>query len=303
MSIKIMRSTEAKVTNMVVTIMGLAGLGKTSLGLTAKDVILFDFEDGVKRARKLDDAAIVQCNKWQDISTLTEVDLKDYSTIVIDTGGKMLQCLSEFIIESDFKNKNRATGNLSQQGFGALGVAFSSFIFKLKSYRKDIVILCHTLEKEIKEVLTIRLDVVGGSKEEIMRQSDLIGRISLVGKNRVLSFSQEEGGIAKNCRLDDVIINVNNHTELADIIVQARINFNAKSEAEIKREDEIKAGLDYVDGCIDATSCNDALEIFKKSDITIKKSLMDKAKSLNLVFDKETKQFVDNAPALISDVV
>lgn len=82
--------------NVKMMIYGQAGMGKTTLALSAPKPLLLDFDNGVKRVNNahLDDSiGIVQVNNWQEILTLTTTErasLAEFDTIVVDTIGKMM---------------------------------------------------------------------------------------------------------------------------------------------------------------------------------------------------------------------
>ena len=77
-------------------IYGQAGMGKTTLALSAPAPLLIDFDGGVKRVNMnhLQGVDIVQVNTWAEVNQLFGEDLSPYQTIVIDTIGKMM----DFII-------------------------------------------------------------------------------------------------------------------------------------------------------------------------------------------------------------
>lgn len=75
---------------------GQAGMGKTTVALSAPKPLLLDFDNGVKRVNMahLDGIDTVQITSWNDVQQVLQEDLSGYQTIVIDTIGKMM----DFII-------------------------------------------------------------------------------------------------------------------------------------------------------------------------------------------------------------
>ena len=75
---------------------GQAGMGKTTVSLSAPKPLLLDFDNGVKRVNMahLDGIDTVQITSWNDVQQVLQEDLSGYQTIVIDTIGKMM----DFII-------------------------------------------------------------------------------------------------------------------------------------------------------------------------------------------------------------
>ncbi len=76
-------------------IYGQAGMGKTTVALSAPKPLLLDFDNGVKRVNlaHLENVDIVQVDNWKEIQQLLQQDQADitpYQTIVVDTIGKMM---------------------------------------------------------------------------------------------------------------------------------------------------------------------------------------------------------------------
>ena len=71
-------------------IYGQAGMGKTTVALSAPKPLLLDFDNGVKRVNlaHLENVDIVQVENWKEIQQLLQQDQGDlapYQTIVVDT--------------------------------------------------------------------------------------------------------------------------------------------------------------------------------------------------------------------------
>lgn len=167
------------------TIYSQPGLGKTSLAFTASKPLLLDFDGGAYRA--VDRKDTVQIRDWKDVADITEADLAPYDTLILDTVGKALDSLSIDIIRSN--PRLGYAGALNQQGWGQLGTRFGAFLRKVKSFRKDIVLVSHMDEKADGDVIKERLKISGGSKDLVLTDSDMIARISIFNKERRLIFS------------------------------------------------------------------------------------------------------------------
>ena len=76
-------------------IYGQAGTGKTTLALSAPKPLLFDFDGGIHRVNSAHRVDAVQIKKYQDFIDVLAEDLSAYNTLVIDTGGKMLDYMGE----------------------------------------------------------------------------------------------------------------------------------------------------------------------------------------------------------------
>jgi hypothetical protein len=68
----------------------------------------------------------------------------------------------------------------------------------LNSYGKDVILIAHMSEQRSGDELIERLDVQGGSKEEIYKSADAMGRLHIRDGRRVLNFSPTDVAFGKN---------------------------------------------------------------------------------------------------------
>src|SRR5690242_2633620 len=116
---KIKKPFELKLQPLVkVLIYGQPGIGKSTIALSAPYPLLLDFDNGVHRVNNLHQTDTVPIEKWEDVLDVLEEDLSPYKTLIIDTAGKMLDYVSDYMIRQNPKYK-RGDGQLTQQGFGA----------------------------------------------------------------------------------------------------------------------------------------------------------------------------------------
>ena len=92
-------SEPVNVTRLVIMLYGQPGVGKTTLGYTADSPLLLDFDDGTHRAAIRGDRVTV--TDWEKVANITAEDLKDNNTVIVDTFGKALSCLSKKIGDED----------------------------------------------------------------------------------------------------------------------------------------------------------------------------------------------------------
>ena len=181
-----------------VIIAGVPGIGKTTLALSAPKPLLIDLDKGVSRveARYRKDTAIV--NSFDELKDdLTGANLSDYETIVIDTGGKLLEMLKPVVIAKDPKN-GKKDGNLSLQGYGAVKRKFASFINFVKGLDKHLVIIFHATEVSLdNDVTGLRIRIEGSSRDDVWDDIDIGGFVEMNGKKRTIGFSNCDRYYAK----------------------------------------------------------------------------------------------------------
>ena len=103
-----------------VLIAGYPGIGKTTLGLSAPKPLLIDVDFGINRTMASVRKDYIQPESYEELLNDLKGDLSDYETIVIDTGGKLLDLMKAYVIKNDIKNAKK-DGTLSLQGYGAVG--------------------------------------------------------------------------------------------------------------------------------------------------------------------------------------
>lgn len=195
MALKITRASDPIHVNRInVCIYGQPGAGKTSLAFTASRPLLLDFDQGAHRAAGRKDT--VQVKQWNDVANIGENDLADFDTIIVDTAGRALDCLATDIMRRN--PKAGRGGALTLQGYGTLKAEFVAFLKLLNGFGKDVVLIAHMDEQRNGDDIIERLDVQGGSKGEIYKAADAMGRVFVKGGQRQLDFSPREGSFGKN---------------------------------------------------------------------------------------------------------
>jgi hypothetical protein len=196
MALRITRATDPiTVERLVQCIYAPPGIGKTSIAFTSHKPLLLDFDGGVHRAVfRLD---TVKVEAWDDVAEISEDDLRSYRTLIFDTAGRALDVLSMDIIKKNPK-MGRSGGALTLQGFGELKARFIGFTRMIRSFGLDIVLLAHSDEQKNGDDLIERIDVQGGSKNEIYKVADMMGRLYIRNGKRYLNFNPSETAYGKN---------------------------------------------------------------------------------------------------------
>ena len=195
MPLKITRAIDPiTVDHVVVCLYAVPGIGKTSTGYTASKPLLLDFDHGAYRSKNRRDTVLV--DNWASVQDITAADLDAFDTVVVDTAGRALDALSTKIIADD--PKMGRGGALTLQGYGRLKSDFIAWTKMLRSMGKDVVLLCHSDEQKSGDDLIERLDMQGGSKNEVYKSSDVMGRLYLHRGKRTLNFSPTDTSFGKN---------------------------------------------------------------------------------------------------------
>ncbi|HDS1087113.1 TPA: ATP-binding protein [Stenotrophomonas maltophilia] len=291
MALRIIRSTDPiTVTRLNVCIYAAPGLGKTSISFTADKPLLLDFDRGAHRSANRKDT--VQVERWEDVAHITADDLADFNTVVVDTAGRALDTLTPDIIRRN--PKMGRGGSLTLQGFGQLKSEFVAWLKHLNSLGKDVVLIAHMDEQRNGDEIIERLDVQGGSKGEIYKAADAMGRLSIRDGKRMLNFSPTDASFGKNPgQLEPLEVP---HPErdpqfLARVIQQIKDRLNAMTEEQREAQAVLEKWRDRTSAAEDVTAINALLPEAKGGSQAMKVLLNDRAAALGLTFDTKAGQY------------
>lgn len=294
--LKITKASEAiEVKTVTVTLYAVPGIGKTSTAFTADKPLLLDFDRGSYRSANRGD--VVQIADWTEVATITADDLKPYKTIVLDTVGRALDCLAAHIIKTNPKAATRA-GALSLQGYGELKSTFVAWTKLVRSFGLDVVLLSHSDEQKDGDDVKERLDIQGGSKNEIYKASDAMGRIYMRNGKRLLNFSPTDTAFGKNpgnLPPLDVPDFATTSNFLAEVISQTKASLNRMSADQTKASTALADWKIAIDEASSAEEFTNMVETVKGADPAIrdnvKRLLVKTAKAKGFAFSKEAGEF------------
>lgn len=276
---------------------GAPGLGKTSMAFTASSPILLDFDGGSHRAKNRKD--VVRIKAWEDVTKITQEDLEPYRTVVVDTAGRALDKLTTDIIAVN--PKMGRGGALTLQGYGELKSKFAAWLNLLNSFGKDVVLIAHMDEQRSGDDVVERLDVQGGSKGEIYKSVDAMGRIYVRGKERVLDFSPRENSFGKNpCSLEVMVFpDPSQEPEfLSKIMGSIKQKLNQETESQTAAKKEIEEWSIALDDFSAADDFNRCLDDFRKASRPVQRLVATRATALGLTFNKAAGVYEEPAHAV-----
>ena len=187
-------------------IYGQPGIGKTTLALSAPQPVLFDFDGGISRVNKAHQCPTLQVHSWDEtLDALTELEKGETpcKTIVIDTAGKALDFMSDYIMKNDPKMKMR-DGSLALKGYGQRKVMFTNLIKRISLMGKHVVFVAHEKEDKDGETRRVRPDMSGSSLGDLIKELDLVGYMQAFGRERTICWTPNEQYYAKNtCNLPE----------------------------------------------------------------------------------------------------
>jgi hypothetical protein len=277
--------------NMV--IYGPPGIAKTSLAFTAEAPLLLDFDKGSHRAANRKD--VVRVEAWSDVVGITAEDLAPFKTVIVDTAGRALDALTVDIIAAN--PKHGRGGALTLQGYGELKARFGSFLKLLNSFGKDVVLIAHMDEQRNGDDVVERLDVQGGSKGEIYKAADAMGRLVIVNGQRWLRFSPTDAAFGKNPgQLEPLQVPHFDSPEfdgfLGGVIQQTKDRLNELTEVQKEAVAEQQWFRSALANVTTADQINGLLGRASAAGRASKIMVRDHANKLGLTFDKSSMLYV-----------
>lgn len=302
------------VTTIKMLVYGQPGIGKSTMALSAPNPVLFDFDGGVQRVNVAFQCPTLQVKNWEEaLQALEELrdDAVECSTIVIDTAGKMLDFMSDYIMRNDSKMRMR-DGSLSLKGYGARKVMFQNFLRDVAMMGKNIVFVAHEREEKDGETKIVRPEIGGSSAGDLMKELDLVGYVQAVGSDRTVYWTPQEKFYAKNtCNLPawqkiPVIVDENGNVSQKNDTLQKVFGYyeaNVKKIEETRKQynellDEIQMAIE---GITDARSANEFAkaisnsEVIWDSKVRARELFKNKVEALKLVWNAKTKAYEDAA--------
>lgn len=278
--------------NMV--IYGPPGLGKTSLAFTVEAPLMLDFDNGSHRAAHRKDT--VRVSEWPEVASISAEDLAPYKTIIVDTAGRALDAITADIIRTD--PKGHKNGALTLPGYGTLKTRFTTFLKLLNSFGKDVVLIAHMDEQRNGDDIIERLDVQGGSKGEIYKAADAMGRLSMVNGKLLLRFSPSDAAFGKNPgQLEPLTVphcdSPDFHGFLGSVIQRTKDRLNTLSEEQKVAQEEQQWFREALPKITDADGVNELLDRARSGGNATKALLHKRAEEIGLSFDRGSGQYVE----------
>lgn len=302
-----------------ILIAGYPGIGKSTLALSAPNPLHIDVDFGIDRIEPRYRKPYIQPKSYDEIlEDLKPENVKDFDSLVFDTGGKLISLMGLWAIKQDPKNGKR-DGSLSLQGYGAVGREFVRLMdYCFYELDKHIVIVFHATEEKDGDNTRLRIKVEGQTKNNVWEPMDLGGFVEMYGNDRTIGFSNCEKYFAKGTRGISGIKKIPALTEKSanDYLTKLFEEYNSISAQEVEKNladqeaynSAMAEGKEIIDGVKDAETANAAMAPFKAIPhaLTSSKELSsmwnDKIKECGLIFDKVAKVYkVEEAPAETPD--
>lgn len=295
-------------------IYGQPGAGKTVAALSAPKPLLIDFDGGINRVDYEFIRDTVQVQGYADIlNLLNNEDLTPYETLVIDTGGKLLDAMAEYLIASNPRLGKR-NGSLTLEGYGVRKMEFTQLLKLINSKKKHVVFVAHrTTEKNGDDTRYVPL--FGGSNyDSLATELDLVGYLVAEGNKRIITFDPCQQSEGKNtCNLpsqmdipylkneEREVVGTNDFLEkqVFKRYIDRLKERSVEGETYKKLVAEIDCDIESIKTAEEATAYIKKVEEYKhigNSKAVARTKFLARTKDLGLIFDPKTKTYTAPAP-------
>lgn len=291
--------------NIIMIISGLPGTGKTTLALSAPDVLLIDTDEGMARVNPAHrkDASI--CKTYEEVLADIKAAEGNYKTIVVDTCGALIEYMKDWAMRTDPK-ASKKDGGFSLQGYGIIKSEFVRLSAELRK-KFNVIYLFHENMTKVDENVFYELVVEGSTRTLVYQPADLAAHLFIQTGKRYLGFTPTEQYSAKSAYGIRGLIEVPELKEgepndfLTKLFAQVRKNLDAESKALAPQQEEYKEIMEAAKRvCSEITKpeqvagSKEALMKLPKaltSEKEVKAMFNKRLKELNIVWDSATKAY------------
>lgn len=292
--------------NIIMIISGLPGTGKTTLALSAPDVLLIDTDEGMARVNPAHrkDASI--CKTYEEVLADIKAAEGQYKTIVIDTCGALIDYMKDWAMRTDPK-ASKKDGGFSLHGYGVIKSEFIRLSAELRK-KFNVIFLFHESMTKQDESLFYELVVEGATRTLVYQPADLAAHLFIQNGRRYLGFTPTEQYSAKAAYGIKGLVEVPELKDgepndfLTKLFATVRSNLQKESEALAPQTEEYKNVMasvlsicEYVDSPEKVREAMDLIKGLKHVLTSAKESkamLANRLKELGIVYDKEAKEYV-----------
>ena len=292
--------------NIIMIISGLPGTGKTTLALSAPDVLLIDTDEGMARVNPAHRKDSSICKTYEEILTDLKAADGQYKTIVIDTCGALIEYMKDWAMRTDPK-ASKKDGGFSLQGYGTIKTEFLRLSAELRKKFNVIYLFHENMTRNGDEGVFYDLVVEGSAKVICWQPADLGAHLFIQNGRRYLGFTPTEQYSAKSAYGIKGLIEVPELKDgepndfLTKLFAKVRENLNAESTSLAPQKEAydramlearlIVDGVETPDDVSEAAKAIKALNHALTSEKEATALLKAKLAALGIVWNKQAKQY------------
>jgi len=295
--------------NIILIVSGAPGTGKTTLALSAPDVLLIDADEGMARVNPAHRKDSSICKAYEELLADIKAAEGRFKTIVIDTGGALIEMMKDWAMRTE-PTANKKNGGFSLQGYGVIKSEFLRMSADLRR-KFNVIFLFHTTREKNGDEDFFEIVVEGSTRSLVYQPADLAAYLHIVNGERYLGFTPTMNYNAKSAYGIKGLVKVPELKEgdpndfLTKLFAQVKANLDAESnslkpqqEAYEKAMSDGRAVLDGIDSPEKALSALNSIRALAHG-LTSQKELESafkaKVKENGWEYDKGAKAYVAKA--------
>ena len=307
----IQKASEQKYENekLCMIIYGLPGVGKTTLAASAPKPIVIDCDRGMKRVNPEYRCDISNVSSYKDLLEDVKNLGNEYETIIIDTGGSLIELMKEWAMDTE-PTATKKNGGFSITGYGFVKSEFLRLSAELRK-KYNTIFIFHAAKEKQEEEFFYDLIVEGAAKTLVWQPADLGAYFFIQNGKRYMGFTPTANYSAKSAYGISGIVEVPElsggepNVFLTKLFEKVRANIKSETEAIAPKHTayesamscgrELVAAINHaadVEPCLDAIS---HIEHALSSEKEIKALLKERLKELGITYNKVTKSYEDKA--------
>lgn len=291
--------------NIIMIISGLPGVGKTTLALSAPDVILIDADEGMSRVKPEHRKDSSMIKTYEELLADIKSFEGRYKTVVIDTCGALIDLMKDWAMMNE-PAASKKSGGFSQQGYGFVKTEFLRLSAELRK-KFNVVFLFHASKDRQGDDVFYDIVCEGSAKTLVWQPADLGAYLHIVNGERYLGFTPTMNYNAKAAYGIKGLMKVPELKDgepndfLARLFAQVKENIateHASLQPQQEQYDETMAAgrlaLDSIQKPEDIQPAMSAIKVLKHaltSERELKAALSERLKELGIIYNKETKAY------------
>jgi hypothetical protein len=295
--------------NIIMIISGLPGVGKTTLALSAPDVLLIDADEGMARVNPAHRKDSSICKTYEELLADIKTAEGQYKTIAIDTGGALIEMMKDWAMRTE-PSASKKNGSFSLQGYGVIKSEFLRMSADLRR-KFNVIFLFHTTREKNGDEDFYEIVVEGSTRSLVYQPADLAAYCHIINGERYLGFTPTMNYNAKSAYGIKGLVRVpelkdgDKNDFLTKLFAQVKANLAAESAAlkpqQEAYEEAMRLGMMVVESITDTELATMAWPEIKKLNhaLTSEKELAAafkaKIKELGYTYNRETKQYEQKA--------
>lgn len=292
--------------NIIMIISGLPGVGKSTLALSAPNVVLIDADEGMARVNPAHRKPSSICKTYEEVLADVKSCEGKFDTVVIDTCGALIDMMKEWAMRTEKATACKKSGGISMQGFGMVKTEFLRLSAELRK-KFNVIFLFHASKDRQDDNIFYDIICEGSAKTLVWQPADLGAYLHIVNGERYLGFTPTMNYSAKAAYGIKGLVKVPELTEgdSNDFLTKLfeKVKANLKKEAgqadeEKKKYDEVMAmGKEAIsmltpENLVASLATLDKFPVHLTSKEELKALAKQKIADMGLVWDKTKKQYV-----------